>query len=249
MRAFFRVSCLSLIFLFTGFLAKAWALDYRPLEKGLDYATLQTELGTKIHVLKIDLKRFEAKVLDARDLKSSTMAVKTLAEKSHALAAINANFFDSDGKPLGLVLQNGKLKNPPKKVSWWASLLLKDEAIEIARNVGAEASLKYQNGIQAGPRLVVNGKTLKLKEEFSPKSAVGIDRQGHLMLIATEGGIEINQFAAWLAKKEKAGGMGLWQALNLDGGSSTQFFAKAGDLNLWVSGLAKVPVALGIFRK
>ncbi len=233
----------------TLFFAKASALDYRPLEKGLDYATLQTEAGTKIHVLKIDLHLFQAKVLDARDLKSSTLAVKTLAEKSKALAAINANFFDAEGKPLGLVLQNGKLKNPPKKISWWASLLFKDEAIEIAKNVGVEASLKYQNGIQAGPRLVVNGKTLKLKEEFSPKSAVGVDRQGRLVLIATEGGIEINQFAAWLAKKEKAGGIGLWQALNLDGGSSTQFFAKAGDLDLWISGFAKVPVALGIFRK
>ncbi|HKX12157.1 MAG TPA: phosphodiester glycosidase family protein, partial [bacterium] len=141
--------------------AEVGAIEYRPLEKGLDYATLQTEAGTKIHILKVDLSRFQAKVLDARDLKSSTLAVKTLAEKSKALAAINANFFDAEGKPLGLVLQNGKLKNPPKKISWWASLLLRDEAIEIAKNVGAAASLKYQNGIQAGPRLVVNGKTLK----------------------------------------------------------------------------------------
>lgn len=249
MRRAFRVSCLSLFLFCSLFLAKAWALDYHSLEKGLDYASLQTDNGTKIHILKVDLKRFDAKVLDARDLKSSTLAVKTLAEKNKALAAINANFFDASGNPLGLVLQNGKLKNPPKKISWWASLLLKDDAIEIAKNVGPEASLKYENGIQAGPRLVVNGKTLKLKEEFSPKSAVGIDRQGHLVLIATEGGIEINQFAAWLAKKEKAGGIGLWQALNLDGGSSTQFFAKAGDLDLWISGFAKVPVALGIFRK
>lgn len=249
MKASFRVHFLAIFFLLAGFASKAWALEYRSLETGLDYATVQTELGTKIHVLKVDLGRFEAKVLDARDLKSTTLAVKTMAEKNKALAAINANFFDASGNPLGLVLQNGKLKNPPKKISWWASLLLKDKAIEIAKNVGAEASLKYQNGIQAGPRLVVNGKTLKLKEEFSPKSAVGIDRQGHLVLIATEGGIEINQFANWLAKREKAGGIGLWQALNLDGGSSTQFFAKAGDLNLWVSGLAKVPVALGIFRK
>ncbi|HKY62431.1 MAG TPA: phosphodiester glycosidase family protein [bacterium] len=231
------------------FASRVWALDYRPLEKGLDYATLQTEAGAKIHVLKVDLKRFDAKVIDARDLKSSTLAVKTLAEKSKALAAINANFFDAEGKPLGLVLQNGKLKNPPKRISWWASLLLKDGSIQIEKNVGAERSLQFQNGIQAGPRLVVNGRTLKLKEEFSPKSAVGIDRQGRLVLIATEGGIEINQFAGWLAKKEKAGGIGLWQALNLDGGSSTQFFAKAGDLELWISGLAKVPVALGIFRK
>ncbi|HEX5033027.1 MAG TPA: hypothetical protein VFW62_00985, partial [bacterium] len=138
MRQAFRVSCLSLLLLFTLLVPKAWALDYRPLEKGLDYATLQTEAGAKIHILKVDLKRFDAKVIDARDLKSSTLAVKTLAEKSKALAAINANFFDAEGKPLGLVLQNGKLKNPPKKISWWAALLLKDDEIQIEKNVGAE---------------------------------------------------------------------------------------------------------------
>jgi len=94
---------------------------------------------------------------------------------------------------------------------------------------------------------VVNGRTPRLKEEISPKSAVGIDKDGNLILIATEGSVEINKLAKLLAKPEKQGGAGLSQALNLDGGSSTQFYFKSGDRELSIPGLAKVPVGLGVF--
>lgn len=242
---FATLSFLALIFT----ASTASALEYRSLEKGLDYAVLQTEATTKLHLIKIDLSRFTVKVLDARDFKNEALAVKAFSEKSHALAAINANFFDVKNQPLGLVLQEGKLKNPPKKISWWASLLIKGNKANIAKIYEKDAVLAYENGVQAGPRLVVAGKTPKLKEEFSPKSAVGLDRKGRLVLIVSEGGIEINGFAQLLAKKEKDGGAGLFDALNLDGGSSTQFFAKVGDLNLSLPGFARVPIALGVFRK
>lgn len=232
-----------------GFAAgEARALDYRSLEEGLAYSTLQAD-GAKLHLLKVDLKRYQVKVLDARDWKSPALPVKTFAEKSKALAAINANFFDTEDRPLGLVLQEGKLKNPPKKISWWASLLLKGDRASIQKAFDKEQVLSWDNGVQAGPRLVVAGKTPKLKEEISPKSAVGIDRQGHLVFVVSEGSVEINRLAALLAKKEKDGGVGLQNALNLDGGSSTQFFAKAGDLTLSIPGIARVPIALGLFRK
>jgi len=227
----------------------ASALEYRSLERGLDYAVLQIDAASKLHLLKIDLSRFTIKVLDARDFKNEALAVKTFSEKSRALAAINANFFDAQNQPLGLVLQDGKLKNPAKKISWWASLLIKGDRASIEKVYEKNAVLAYDNGVQAGPRLVVAGKTPKLKQEFSPKSAVGLDRKGHLILVVSEGSIEINGFAQLLAKKEKDGGVGMVNALNLDGGSSTQFFAKAGDLNLSLPGFSRVPIALGVFRK
>lgn len=228
---------------------KSWALQYRSLDKGLDYSTLQPEGSAKLHLLKVDLKRYRIRVLDARDWKNSALPVKSFAEKSGALAAINANFFDSKDQALGLVLQEGKLKNPPKRISWWASLLIKGDRASIQKIFEKDSVLSFDNGIQAGPRLVVAGKTPKLKEEYSPKSAVGIDPKGRLVFVVSEGSIEINQLAKLLAQKEKDGGVGLQNALNLDGGSSTQFFAKAGDLSLSIPGISKVPIALGIFKK
>ncbi|HCU25893.1 MAG TPA: hypothetical protein DF383_12820 [Deltaproteobacteria bacterium] len=244
-----KTSALALFFVVSGMPRSAAALTYRHLEKGLDYATLETAGSAKLHLLKVDLKLFKIKVLDARDFKVSALSVKKLAEKNQALVAINANFFDRDSRPLGLVLQEGRLKNPPKKISWWAGLLLKNASAKIEKIFDPAAPLPYQNAVQAGPRLVVAGRTPKLKEEVSAKSAVGIDRQGKVVFIASEGRIEINRLAALLAKKEQDGGVGLRDALNLDGGSSTQLFARAGNLDLWISGFSDVPIALGVVRK
>jgi len=227
----------------------ASAVSYRNIEPGLGYATLAPDAATTLHLLKVDLKHFKIRVLDARDLKSATLPVKAFVEKSQALAAINANFFDTQSQPLGLVLQDGKLKNPPKKISWWATLLLKNGRASIEKAFEKGYVQQFDNGVQAGPRLVVEGRAPKLKEEFSPKSAIGLDGHGNLIFIVSQGSIEINQLAQLLAKKEKDGGVGIRNALNLDGGSSTQFFAKAGDLNLSITGFNRVPIALGLFRK
>ncbi|MFO1463478.1 MAG: phosphodiester glycosidase family protein [bacterium] len=246
----FRVFLLAALLAWSpGLVRGARAVSYRNLEPGLDYGNLSPDASTKVHLLKVDLKHFKVKVLDARDWKSRTLPVKSFAEKSRALAAINANFFDPQDQPLGLVLQEGKLKSPPKKISWWAALLLKGDRAAIEKAFEKDYVLNYENGVQAGPRLVVGGRAPKLKEEFSPKSAIGVDRQGHLVFVVTQGSIEINQLAQLLAKKEKDGGVGLANALNLDGGSSAQFFAKVGDLDLSIPGFATVPIALGLFRK
>ncbi len=229
----------------------SWAIVYRSLEPGLEYAAFEPGNlpGTKIHLLKVDLKNFSVRVIDARELKSKALPVKSMAEKTQALAVINANFFDEDQKPLGLVLQKGAVKIPPRNVSWWAALLIGNHHAKIAKVYSTEAVQGYQEGLQAGPRLVVSGSTPRLKTEISAKSAVGIDRKGNLVLLVSEGILEINELAKILATPEKRGGVGLPHALNLDGGSSTQFFARVGDWKLNLPGVSKVPVGLGVFRR
>jgi hypothetical protein len=226
------------------------ALSYQTLQPGLEYAVVQpfAQDPAKLHLLKVDLKKFKIHPIQAPDLKAPLLSVKTMVQKSGALAAINANFFDTRNQPLGLVLEDGKLQNPPHDVSWYAAFLVKGDRAQIAkiRNKTVEG---YEQGVQAGPRLVVSGSPPKLKVESSPKSAVGIDSKGHVVFVVSEGSVEINRLAKFLAQSAKTGGAGLFQALNLDGGSSTQFFAKIGDFELNIPGLNQVPVALGVFKK
>ena len=85
--------------------------------------------------------------------------------------------------------------------------------------------------IQAGPRLVVKGKALKLKAQYARRTALGIERGGrHVLLVVVQEAIKTETLAALMLK------LGCHQALNLDGGSSTQ---------LW-SPLAGVPQLRGI---
>lgn len=147
------------------------------------------------------------------------------------------------------MLRDGKILNGFHGTSWWASLLIKGNQARIAKVFEKSKLGGYQQGIQAGPRLIVGGVPPKLKKEASPKSAIGIDKQGRVILAATLGRVDISDLAELLARPPNKGGLGLIQALNLDGGSSTQFFLHSGDRQIYLPGLTKVPVGLGVFPK
>jgi uncharacterized protein YigE (DUF2233 family) len=93
--------------------------------------------------------------------------------------------------------------------------------------------------IQCGPRLVIDGYIPDFYPEISARSGIGIDPSGRIVLAVTEQGeLTLRQFA--LALKA----FGCVDALNLDGGPSTQLFLKAGKTLLDVPGGYGVPTAL-----
>jgi len=240
---------LFLVFALLGFAHPAWA-NFQTLQPGLDYQEIPLEnSGTTLHVLRIDLNHFTIKPIVVGSAGSTALTVKEMAGKAGAVAVINANFFDPDKKPLGLVLRDGKILNGFHATSWWASLLIKGNQARITKVFEKSKLSGYEQGIQAGPRLIVGGAPPKLKKEASPKSAIGIDKKGRVVLAATLGRVEISELAELLARPQSQGGLGLTQALNLDGGSSTQFFLHSGDMQVYLPGLTKVPVGLGVFPK
>lgn len=245
----FHTAIVSFFFLLISL--PAWSLQYQALEPGLEYAVFSVPGNSqvKLHLLKVDLKNYRIQPIEAREFKAKSMTVKEMAEKTKALAVINANFFDKDKKPLGLVLKEGRIKNRFHPTYWWASLLIKGPKARIAKVFKSSEVKGYQSGVQAGPRLVISGKAPRLKNKSSPKSAVGIDPAGNLIIIASEGSLPIQELAKILAKPEAKGGIGLRNALNLDGGSSTQLYIKFSEFELSLPSLTKVPVGLGVFRK
>lgn len=172
-----------------------------------------------------------------------------MAKQSGAVAVINANFFDPSNRPLGLVLKEGRVLNGFHPTQWYAAFLTRNGKAQITKAFEKTHIRGFENGIQAGPRLVSSGRTPKLKNESSPKSVVGIDEAGLVWLIAATGPVEISQLARWLAKPTAKGGLGLPNALNLDGGSSTQFYLKAGKQEVSAPGLSWIPVGLGVFPR
>ncbi|MDX1387381.1 MAG: phosphodiester glycosidase family protein [bacterium] len=226
------------------------AQQFQQLIPGLEYGTWSPPtLKINLHLLRIDLTQLQLIPIDGRQLGRTAMTVKEMGRETGALAVINANFFNGLNKPLGLVLKEGKILNPFHPTRWWASFLTKGAQAKILKAFEKTQIRGFENGIQAGPRLVVAGRSPKLKEKSSPKSAIGIDAKGRVLLLVSQENVEINSFARILATPLKEGGLGLKHALNLDGGSSTQFYLKAGSKEVWLPGLSKVPVGLGVFPK
>lgn len=242
-----------LIFLLIGILlissqAKAKNL-YTELQKGLYYQKLKVSEYCLLHIFRLDPKLIKIDAILASDFGKTGLSAQEMADQSHALLSINSNFFDSKGHALGLVIKNKKVLQNPRPITWWAAFLINSNHAQIRKIAEHEKFSGIEFATQAGPRLVIDGKTPKLKKEFSPKSAIGIDAHGNIYIIASNTGIDIQDFAAWLVKSEAKGGVGLTQALNLDGGSSTQLYAKVGKFSLNIPGFSKVPVGIGVFSK
>ncbi|WP_149094936.1 phosphodiester glycosidase family protein [Paenibacillus terrae] len=159
-----------------------------------------------------------------------------LAKRNQAVVAINGTYFDAYTKssyktPYGYLVSHGKLL---KKSSGDQRTVFTYDANHLAELVSGPAFEQrlsqgnVEGTLQAGPRLVTNGKvSLNIKAEGfkDPKiltgggtrSALGITRDHKLILLTTSGAT-----MSHLAQIMKQAGA--YQAMNLDGGASSGLY-------------------------
>lgn len=242
-----KIFWLKIIFLLCiPFVAKAQG--WTQLEEGADYQRLAVAVTGQtpviLHVFKIDPQKFVLRPIQA----DGTSTAKKMVEKTDALLALNANFFDTDEHALGLVVIDGHESHSVKQVSWWGVFCVKNRQARIfaARDYRRNAC---DEAVQAGPRLVVAGGMPTLKDETSRKTAVGVRSDGTVIVAVSEGALPIKALAATFRRPESQGGLNCPNALNLDGGSSSQLYARFGRFKIDVPSFVRVPVGLGVFRR
>lgn len=228
---------------------RAW----RPLQSGLDYRSADED-GTLYHLLRVRLDAVELAVADARREGREVARVDVLQEESNAVAAINGTFFDDRNRPLGLVVSDGRELNPLRDISWWAALVVREVegrrraeilTTEQLRKLAPEGRASIRMALQVGPRTVVDGRVLKLKNQTAARSAVCLLNEGELVLLATElQPVESNALAAFMAREAGQGGLGCRAGLMFDGGPSTQLRVTTAPLSLDVRGGWGVPNAV-----
>ena len=195
--------------------------------------------GSAMAVLvRVDLARFAVRLVPAGG--APLTAPAAMAQLDGA-AAINGGFFDEAGRAIGWVVSDGREISPPSRRGWAALALRKDRA-EIVPAATADARGVIQ-AVQAGPRLVTGGRpNARLKAQTARRSFVGVDAAGRLVLGCTgPSAVDAGVLARFLATPEADGGVGLVDALNLDGGGSSQLHVRGvpgGDI-----ALPGVPVA------
>jgi len=235
---------------------------WRVLGEGLEIQVVKPK-GEKsnppllVTLLRVWPRYYDLKVIHATDFGQQASTVRPLAEASGALGAINAGFFYPDLRPMGLVIARGKPRSPLKKRShplFEGVFLMKDGKPYIGRP--DDVDLKgTQEAIQSGPLLVMGGLLAPGIDSTSQarhaRSAIGIDRNGNILLVTSSGGGDAFTLAE-LARFLLPTGHDSWgceEALNLDGGGSTQLYLQSKRGTVDVRGLSQIPVALGIFRR
>jgi uncharacterized protein YigE (DUF2233 family) len=223
------------------------------IASGVDYRKI-TCLGdaddVDMHAFKISREFFKIDVAYA----PGGSTARRQAEKHDARFAINANFFDRQREPIGVVVESGGPVQGPNKSSW-QSIFLIDRDGE-PRIIPVSEWSRYRDGakmaVQAGPRTVVKEHTNKISKGYkAARAGVCIQRDGDIVFFATPQTRQFNAYeiARVTRRSEIDGGLRCRDAMLFDGGHSTQFFMEGDDRNIHVEGDPVIPVFVIAKRK
>lgn len=203
--------------------------------------------SSQLLFVRTSLRDFVVSVGVAREFGLSRATAKVFAEKSGATLAINANFFDLERKPLGLVINRGLTRNPLHKggrvLTGIFEVTSKGPAI-LSRD-GYDPSSAIE-AVQAGPRLLAKGdkiQGLSERDVATRRAGVCIDNLGRIVFFCSAsnlGGITLGDLQTLLLNPS----IGCVDAINLDGGGSAQLHLKVSETMYSLPGADEVPVVL-----
>ncbi|WP_133129545.1 phosphodiester glycosidase family protein [Legionella yabuuchiae] len=231
-----------LLFCSTG----AFADDWREVAPGIEYRDLGERLlnpWAHIHVFRIDPKQNELDLVLASELSFQHASVDEFSEYSHALITLNGGFFDRKFHPLGLRVSGHGQQNPLKRISWWGIFYIKDGKPYIATHRQFPPIKTVDFALQSGPRLIIDGKIPSLKPGVAERSALGITADDKVIVLVTD---NTPMSTTTLAQVMKSDPLNCVNALNLDGGSSSQLKANIDSFAVDVHGFSRVSDAIVI---
>ena len=210
---------------------------------GLEYRVSEVAGGlAQVVALQADPALLSVQVWDARQDGLPGERAREFAKRHGAVAVINGGFFDEDREPLGLLIHRGERRSKLRKVDWGIFLVAGGKARIVHTREGVPAGTR--EALQCGPRLVIAGRVPRFRPGESQRSGVGVTAEGRVVLAAiSRGELSLADFARVL----KA--WGCRDALNLDGGPSSQLYAKWGVLTLDLPGLYGVPNAIALVER
>jgi uncharacterized protein YigE (DUF2233 family) len=230
---------------------------WKPIRKGIDHRKLSLEREAPGAAFDLTLYRFDTgsivpRVIYAAHHNLKSADVKTLAQKTGAVAAINANYYDPQGQPLAFLKTRTKLINP--RVSGAAIYSgifgVKEGRPFFARRddfLPADAD----EAMQSGPLLLLGGQPQRVTgapNRPSRRALIGTDEEGRLFIAVTGkllGGLNWEELQElFTAPQWKLQARDL---LALDGGASAQLYVRTENYEDLVPGTAEVPVVIGFF--
>lgn len=205
---------------------------WQPIVPGVDYQHFR-EGAMDIHVARIDLASDDIRIISTRPSDAGTR-VSDFARRTHALVAINGDYFDKVMRPIGLVVG---------PCGQWTGT--KDTAREGVAAFGAKrGEIHTQSEVMDPPEpwisTAVSGWPMLVRECHAltsaelpgsdaftraphGRTAVGVSKDGTCAyFVVADGrrsdapGLTLGQLAAWMAAS-----LDVCSAINLDGGGSS----------------------------
>lgn len=231
---------------------------WKTVVQGVEYRRMSLERADPYQAIQLKIVRFDGRWIEPRvvhcsEYRLKSANVKTLVEKSGAIAMINGNYFDDRGMALGYLKAAAEINSSISKSPLFTGIFaIKDRLPFIVHRDHFDPQQADQ-GLQAGPLLLAKGVGLTVTrgaEKQFRRSVIGIDAARRFVIAATD-----NLFGGltWVELQELFGSpdwrIETFDLMNLDGGGSTQLEIKSPSFEEYVPGAAEVPVAIGFFLK
>lgn len=220
--------------------------SWQVLRPGIEYMQVTTGpfSWSRIHAFKLALQKVKLESILAEQFsKNAAFASDFARHNQGSLIAINGGFFDTMHRPLGLRISQNKQQSPLKPISWWGVFYIENQEAHVIRTDAFTHKSPIEFAIQGGPRLLVGGKIIKLKPGLDERTALGITKNGEVLIIITD---NAPMTTSSLAKRLKREPFFCKDALNLDGGSSTQVHAAIDNFHLDKHGFSAVADAITV---
>jgi uncharacterized protein YigE (DUF2233 family) len=186
-----------------------------------------------IAVLRVDPSRVGLKVLHfTRQPDHRPLSLPEWQKRVQALAVFNAGQYYPDLSYMGMLVSDGEVVSSRPHPSFRAALVaapgrgpkdakvldLNQVSLETARDEWREIAQSFMLFDEQGRRRV------KKTEQVANRTVVGQDRRGHLVIVTSEGGYTLWDFAELLQR----GPLQLTHAMSMDGGHEAGLCVVAG---------------------
>lgn len=205
-------------------------------------------LSDTVSIVRFNLQYVKLQVAYQPD---QPLSMEDWITKKHATALINGGYFDGQDNATALVISNGQSFGT--SYEGFGGMLDVDARGHVQVRSLREQPYAPSEGLtqatQCTPMLLLNGRRTQFTADSkaSPRSVVAMDRQGRLLFIVSPGAdFTLDDMARLLAGSD----LGLVNALNLDGGSSTGLYVNtAGSQQIMIDSYVNLPLVIVVTEK
>jgi exopolysaccharide biosynthesis protein len=233
--------------------------NWKFLKEGVEYRKMTLERSEPSYSFELKLIRIDPRLVTPRIMRSAQHQlkgadVKTLAQRSGAVAAVNANYFDEKGRALGFLKAGGQeINRSISQGSLFTGIFGIRNLSPFIIHRDEFQPAQADEALQCGPLLLRQGKALEVVRghgRYSRRAVIGIDKERRLIVGITAvalGGLRWPELQELFSSPEW--GLQTVDLLNLDGGGSAQLYIKTTHWEEFVPGISEVPVAIGFFAR
>lgn len=251
-----KLRTLVLLFAVTSAAQAEWktlSAELEPGRGGIEHRHMDVEDAGSGQRVTVDLALFPSKSTALRIIDNpEAQSLDAMMKREKCACGVNGGYFDTEFKPIGLCVDDGRTLSPLRRARLITGILLKwNRRIDVIRVSEISTTKKIVAAVQAGPFLVEASKPIRglNDSQQARRTFAGIAANDRALLgICSD--VSLADLANILATVPVGGNSKIRRAMNLDGGSSSAFwFARENGSAFSIPGQKPVRDFVGVIPK